>query len=338
MNKIARSPGFGVAAVGMMLGLLAQIGGGAQADEDEQKLRAQTLFVEGRKEIDKGDFVAGCPKVRESLTLFTVANSLFTVAQCDEQEGKIAAAFEHWERGLALIDAKDPRAKIAKERIEALDVQVPRIRVVIPPTSASVTVLLDGAELVPAMLATFVRVEPGKHVFIVRASGRQDATRELKLAEKERTEFVATLGPPVEAGSSSKDTVVKPSPSGTAVSPPPSPTSPRRTVGAIVAGVGVLGLVGAGITSAFVYGVDTDLAAFDKSCAEGLCNWSARPEMVDKYKALLTANTVLFGVGIAGIAAGMSLILTAPRKSPANAVLVPFTVNGGYGMSVFGRF
>lgn len=340
MNKSARSLGFGVSAVGMVLGLLTQLGGRAQADEDEQKLRAQTLFGEGRKEIDKGDYSAGCPKVRESLTLFTVANSLFTVAQCDEHEGKIAAALEHWERGLALVDAKDPRAKIAKERIEALDVQVPRVHVVIPPTSASVTVLLDGAELAPTMLATFVRVEPGKHVFIVRAPGRQDATRELKLAEKERTEFVATLGTPVETGSSSKGAEVKPPPpSVTAVSPPPPATNPRRTVGFVVGGVGVLGLIGAGITSAIVPGVDTDLAEFDKGCADGVCDWSVRPDMVDKYKTLITANTVLYGVGIAGVAAGMIIILTAPRtKKPADAVLVPLNVNGGYGIGLSGRF
>ncbi len=323
----------GVCLFGTALAVAAGALRDASADETDPKARAQTLFLEGRTAIDKGDHATGCPKVRESLALFTVANSLFTVAQCDEHDGKTASALEHWQRGLALVDAGDLREKVAKERIAELEPRVPRIRVVIPPASVSAVIVFDDVELTPAALTTPLRINPGKHVFIVRAAGRQDMRREIDIAEKERTEFVATLGALVSG---------KPAPTASASStppppPPPPPSNPRRTAGFVVGGVGVVGLLASGLTAIRVSSVkdDLDLCKNTTGCKV------TDDGKVDQYKTMLVTNAVATGIGVLGLGTGLFLILTAPKKSdakPANTSLVPIVMPGGAGISLSGRF
>lgn len=320
--------------------LLAFVWGDVIADELEDKTRAQTLFLEGRKAIDQNSWDVGCPKVRESLALFAVANSHFTVAQCDERDGHVAAALEHWERGLGLVDATDKRAKVAKERITDLEARVPRIQVVIPPASTGASVWLDDVKLAPAVLANPLRVEPGRHVLVVRRKDRQDNRWEIDIAEKERTEFVANVGPagtpgPVPTSSAS----AVPAGSSSASLPPSTPSSapmhPRKTAGFVVGGIGAATLlvsVGTGIGTSSVHG------SLQEKCGD---SGSCPADEVSQYKNLFMANAVTLGIGLAGIGAGLALILSAPKntkETTSNTAIVPLAVPGGAGIGLSGRF
>ncbi|UQA56339.1 hypothetical protein [Polyangium aurulentum] len=303
---------------------------------DDAKARAQKLFIEGLGDIEKGNKEAGCAKLRESLGLFAVPNTHFNVARCDENEGKIAAALDHWQRGLALIDGKDKRAKVARERIEELETRVPRLRIVVPAGQVVSTVVLDGTEMEPSALESPLRLEPGKHEIVVRAKGRQDKKHELELGEKERTEVVATPGP-LEVAAVPTATAT----STAKVPPPPPPPSGgwRRTAGFVAGGVGVAGFIAAGITGGVImsqHGTITEECKDKKCSPEG-------DDLVQSNKTLLVANSVAWGVGIAGVGAGLALILTAPSsKTPKDeapsAAFAPLFVPGGGGLGVTGRF
>ncbi len=297
--------------------------GDVSADEPDAKTQAQTLFLEGRKDLDENKWDVGCPKLRRSLELFAVANSIFSVAQCDEREGRTATALEHWERGVVLVDdPKDPRTKVGKDRIAALEPLVPRIRIIVPPESAGATILLDGTALASGVLATPLRVDPGKHLFVVRANGRQDNRKEIDIAEKERTEFVAALGPVDTAGPGPTGTATVPPPP-----PPPPPMHPKKLAGFVVGGIGVAGLVAAAGTAITLQGLHEKGCP---NCAE-----------LDKYQKYYIANTVNFGVGIVGVGVGLFLILTAPKSADANkpsAAIVPFVGPNGSGIGLSGRF
>ncbi|MDI3287439.1 hypothetical protein [Polyangium sp. 15x6] len=310
------------------------------ADEDP-KARAQKLFFEGLADIEAGHKQAGCTKLRESLSLFATPNTLFNVARCDEDEGRIAAALEYWQRGLSLIDAKDPRAKVAKARIDALDTRVPRLRVLSPEGQVSGAISLDGKDLGPSKLEAPLRVEPGKHVIVVRAPGREDKRYEVDLAEKERTEVVAEPGPEVVPVD-----VPKPPPStnSSAQVPPPSPTpaSGRRTAGFVVGGVGLLGIVAAGITGGMLVARDAQIM---NDCDEnGVCVKGSDGYALSQASGpLLVGNAVAWGVGIAGIGAGLALVLTAPSGKAGEArgreaSIAPLAVQGGGGLRISGRF
>ena len=314
--------------------------GDVVADEADPKAQAQALFLDGRKAIDADDWSTGCPKVRQSVELFAVANSHFTAAQCDEREGHLAAALEHWERGLGLVDASDQRAKVAKESIAGLETRVPRIRVLIPPMAIGANIWLDDVELAPAVLANPLRVDPGKHVFVVRKQGRQDNRKEIVLAEKERTEFVANIGPeekPV-AGPAASGSVA---PVGSQSTPPngaSAPMHPRKLAGFVVGGIGVASLL---VSAGTGYGASNLHESLDKLPCGRDGTGPCPADDVARYKGLFAANAVTFGVGLAGVGAGIIMILTAPKNSKPEAStlsLVPMAVPGGDGVALSGRF
>lgn len=309
--------------------------GAVLADEVADKELAQKLFAEGMAAIQAGDQPAGCAKLKDSMKLFVVANTLFNVAQCEERDGHLVAALDYWQRGLGLVEEKDPRAKVASERIDALSPRVPRVRVVIPPGQTATTVLLDDVEIPEAALSRPLPLDAGRHSLVVRVAGHQDRRYELILAEKERTEFVATPGPAT--------VVEKPAASASASSsvsipPPPPPSNGQRTAGFVVGGVGVAAFIVAGVTGGLVPSKSDALATCRSN--SGCVN---EAELLTAYRAVLVTNAVAFGVGVAGVGAGLVMILTAPKAGEAvkkgpNASIVPMVVPGGGGLGVLGRF
>jgi len=307
--------------------------GDVSADEPDDKTRAQTLFLDGRKAIDAGDWAGGCPKVRQSLELFAVANSHFTVAQCDERENHIAAALDHWERGAALVDDRnDPRTKVAKDRIADLEPRVPRIRVVVPPASSAAEIMLDGVKLDPAALVAPLRVDPGKHVFVVKAAGRQDVRREISIGERERTEFVAKIGEPNAAGP-------VPTGTGTSVPPPVSGPPPMKVAGFVVGGVGLASLLVSAITGGMIVSKAKEL---DTCKTDPRCSVPTDKEIeYGEYQFLVYANLATFVIGLAGTGGGVAMIVMASKKAPPktnDTVIAPLVLPGGAGIGLSGRF
>jgi hypothetical protein len=340
LHGVARAASLGLAVLGTALVSTA----GAQ----DAKARAQRLFQEGVEAIDKGDSATGCAKLRESLSLFAVANTLFNVAQCEEDEGKLSAALEHLQRGLSLIDAKDKRAAVAKGRITALDAKVPRLRVVVPVGQAPTTVVVDGREFQANALDLPLRVDIGKHALIIRVAGRQDRKHEVALAAGERTEVVATQGPPAEAtpppasASASSSASAPPLPPTASASssatppPPPPPGSGLRTAGFVSLGVGAAALIAAGVTGGMVL---SRRATANTICgADKICPQTFQSQL-DSDKALVAGNAVAWGVGLAGAGLGGVLLLLSPRSSKGSAVnAAPIVVSRGAGIHVAGEF
>jgi hypothetical protein len=317
----------------------------SNAGAQDAKARAQQLFQEGVAAVDKGDSAAGCAQLRESLELFAVANTLFNVAQCDEREGKLGTALAHWQRGLALIDAKDKRVAMAKDHIGSLDGKVPRVRVVVPLGQAGTLVFLDGQELAASALQAPLPLDPGKHAFVFVTPGRQDRRHEVVLAPGERTEVVATVGSPAPA------VVVPPgpgtppppsaAPSASAAPPPPPPPasgSGLRTGGFVTLGIGAAALIAAGVTGAMVLGRRADANA---ACPEvggvHTCD-SKYADQLASDKGLVIGNTVAWGVGIAGVGVGAVLLILSTRShgKPSAVTVAPLVVAGGGGLSLVG--
>lgn len=315
----------------------------SNAGAQDAKARAQQLFQQGVEAVEKGDAATGCAQLRESLELFAVANTLFNVAQCDEREGKLGAALAHWQRGLALIDARDKRVAMAKDHIAQLDGKVSRLRVVVPLGQAATTVLLDGQELAASALDAPLPLDPGKHTLVFRVPGRQDRPHEVVLAPGDRTEVVATAGPPAAVVTPPPSATTPPPPPPSATTPPPPPPPPAgtgmRTGGFVTLGIGGAGLVAAAVTGAMVLGRRADAikncpvdAAGVHTCGPGYADQLASD------KGLVVGNTVAWGVGLAGVGVGAVLLLLSTRGQgkPSAVTVAPLVVAGGGGLSLVG--
>lgn len=305
-------------AVSLAIGLLSSRV--VHAGEQEAKARAKSLFEAGMQAIEQRDRVTGCAKLRESLSLFAVPNTLFNVADCDEQDRNFALAYEHWERGLALVSNNDPRARVAKKRINTLEAKVARLSIVVPPGLGSVAILLDGETIAAEAFKEARLVNAGKHTVITRIPGHVDERQEVDLAPRDRTEVVLRAGP------------LK-----TAVDGPEKPESSTtfRRVSFVAFGIGAAGVIAAGVTGGLLLSRDKQIG---DHCDGFACD-QVGVDLARGQRPLLIGNAVAWGVGAAGIGAGTLFFLLHKRAENQNsATVIPLVTNNFLGLSVTETF
>jgi hypothetical protein len=117
------------------------------------------------------------------------------------------------------------------------------------------------------------------------------------------------------------------------IAPEPFYMGPQRIAGIAVAGVGLLGFIGAGVTGGIVLSTEDRLAT---SCPDGQCLSKAAYDEAQTGKTLLTVNAVTWGVGIAGVVVGTGLFVFGGRGAKAKRE-TSFVV-GPQGVLVRGSF
>jgi hypothetical protein len=211
---------------------------------------------------------------------------------------------------------------------------------------SAVKVTVDGKVLTERLGGSALQVNPGEHTFTFEVAGQPPVTRHLVLreGEKDRHEQVV-LGAPVSA---------QPTPSATAALPAtPLEVSPgaaqshgglgtQKTLGLVVGGVGVAGLVVGGI-----FGVLTAsaISAQKNDCASATncTNYAQAQSDHSTWSTDGTISTVAFIAGGALVAGGAVLFFTAKpaAEQPAAAtalVVAPSVGPGSAGMLVKGAF
>lgn len=282
---------------------------------------ADALFREGRALLKQKKFDAACPKLAESFRLDPAPGTLFNLAQCEEGRGHIASAHERWQHLVDTLTTSgklaDDRLPVARERVAALAPRVPKLTIRIKKSAPSGTVVLrDGIELRGAGLDAPLPVDPGEHVIIARAAYRKDAETKVTLAPGDaRTVEVEPGGedgtrPAPAAGAEAPPAASAPAAS---ASPPPSSTTlaasgGRRSTGYVFAGVGVLGLVGAGVTGLML---SSTQATVSDHCNKQtrICDQQG-VDATNSGKTLLKVNAALWAVGLVGAGVGTYLILS----------------------------
>jgi hypothetical protein len=256
----------------------------AIADDSSVK-RADALFQEGRAAVREGNWERGCPKFEESLRLDPAPGTRINLGECEERSGHLVAALELYEHASRELANDDRRLPLAKERIQAMEARIPRL--VAP---AGVQVRVDGDKTVQT---GEMRLDPGRHVVVVIADGRERALV-VTLVEKERRVLESELAA-VEA------------------STPASTTSKRELVGYTIGGVGL-----AALATGLLFG---GLVLHDKSVVDARCDASngCTHEGLDaksEGRTFSTVSTIAVGAGLVALAAGIYLVVSSPRTAP----------------------
>ncbi len=293
---------------------------------------AQEQFKQGRDAFKANDFQRALTLFRKSQELYPATGTLLNLAVCEARLGQLASALRHLNEVIPQLGSGDQRLSLAKKELAELEPRVPRLRIQLAPDAPpDTTVTLDGAAV---ELGGSTLTDPGQHAVEVSAPGHAQRRYDVSLAEGTS----ASLN--VEPG-----VVIAP----VAKAPPPDRTPERgaggkRIAGFVIGGVGVAGLgVGA------VTGI---LALGKKSEVEGECPIAdqctpAGVELAASGKTLSIVSTVAFGVGVAGVGAGLYLVLTSGDDAPASAASGaprPITavgavaLPGGGGLTVRGTF
>jgi hypothetical protein len=271
-----------------------------------QRPLAEALFREGKKLFKEGKIAEACRKLEESEKLDPAAGTLLNLATCHEKEGRTATAWAEYKSSVEMArKANRPdRAKLAEKGIAALETKLSRLTLTVGGGApAGLVVKLDGAEMGAGALDVAMPIDPGQHT--------------VQATAPDMLPFEATID--VEPGASSRTFAIPP----LVPAPKPDPETVVEVVPAtgrwrmpVGIGVGAAGLVALGVGIGFgAKALSLGGEAKDK-CANNVCTAEGYAAWQDGRAAATTADVMLVVGGVA-TAAGLVLIVTAPRKPAA---------------------
>jgi hypothetical protein len=289
---------------------------------------ADALFNRGLADMDAGRYETACSAIAESQRLDPRPGTLFTLAVCEAQRGRIATAVTHYGDYLSLYERLAPAQKArqgkrpneAKAQRQALLPQVPELTLVLPREAPARTeVHRDGVLVAKAALGVALPVDPGEHVLTTQAPGGPVWEQRLSLGKGEKKQLTLEVKPPPEQPAA-KPAVApvpeeKPAPQPDKASAGPSG---RRVAVYVASGVGVIGLVLGGgmgvLTLKNKSEIDDHCGSGIKSPDETACD-QAGLDAAKRAKPLSAVSTVGFAVGAAGVGAAVVLLLTEPARA-----------------------
>lgn len=293
---------------------------------------AENLYVEGRAAAQAKDWAKACKLFQESQNREPAPGTLLNLADCEEHRGRLVTANAQYLAASRLFPSGDARAKYASERAAALGKRVAKLRVVAGPSSS---VECDGAVVSASTFNTFVDMDPGEHVLVVKVKGRADARHVVRLAEGERRDLDLAAAPapapapaPEQASRSPEASVPPDSPANLQVSsaPPRARVIPTgrgqvsRTPAYVTLGLGAASLGVGAVTGVLALSAASDVKA---ACPSGRCATEGDVRRADdassNARTMAVVSTIGIGAGLGAAAFGTYLLL----RAPSSPVLMP---------------
>lgn len=266
------------------------------------------LFDEGRVAWEEGRCEEGLPLLEQAVAATDSPNARLYVGRCLRDLGRLADAYEQYARTvrdadrLAATEERYARTRdqAAAERAQ-LELKVALLVVALDESLRGAEVRVGGAALASDRVGVPTAFMPGATV--VEATSEAGTVRRELTLEAGRTQTVT-----LSAGTGTAPPPVAPPPA-----PPPSapPDEGGGLSGLQIGGIGALVVGAAGFA---VFGVGTAMAEgklseLEEGCGEGPCTDPAFQDTIDSGKSAETLAGVGIVVGIAGVLAGVPLLV-----------------------------
>jgi tetratricopeptide (TPR) repeat protein len=292
----------------------------AQASPETTNLDiARSVAVSGREAFNAGDYETALAMFRKAYELYPAPTVVLYEARTLEKMGRLLEAVEAYSRTtLTPVPTNSPAQfaeAIGAARVEgdALQTRIPTLILELRGArldDPTLTVTLNGRALDVARLQQLQRVNPGTYRVAASAGVDRRFDTEVTLIPGQSRRVVVNLG----SNSTDPLAVEGGATSATIGSEPPARHS-VPLLAYVAGGVGLAG-VGAGvITGLLANGKydDAERLCEDHRCAPGTPGLDA----VDAFRTWRMVSSVSYGVGAAGIAAGVVLWLTASGGADA---------------------
>ena len=295
---------------------------------------AQALFDDAKVLLADGHAVEACPKLEESQRLDPRSGTLINLASCYEQTGRLASAWGRYiDAATAAKASGNPeREAVARERAAALAPRLSKLLITVAPVTRSLQGLeltRDGVALGVAAWGAALPSDAGEHQVVAKAPGYAPFQTKVAVVGEGKT---TTLNvPELTALASTQPPTTE---------PPPPPTSHglgSMRVAALVAG-GV-GVVGVGLGTAFGLASKAKHDEANKYCSGAACTDSRGVTAGDTAQTDGNISTIAMIVGGVGLAAGVTLWLTAPKRNSDSPGAPAASIGFGFGsVQVKGAF
>lgn len=279
---------------------------------DVDRAAAQSLFDEGMKLMGAGRYSDACHKLEESQRIDPGMGTQYNLADCYEKTGKTASAWINFSEvaDAALKEGNAEREHVARARAAALQRQLSYVTVLVPHPKEGLVVKRDGMELRVATFGVASPMDPGAHVIEASAPGSEPSQTRVDVGKDgARVEVVV---PELKA-------VAAPEEKREFNAGSEHHTGSQQKTWALVSGG--LGVVGVGIgTGLLVSAASTHSKA---NCdSNNVCPTLTDKSLLDTAHNRANVATVPLAIGIVGLAAGVTLWLTAPSIKDAQTPAV----------------
>jgi hypothetical protein len=267
---------------------------------------ARSVAVAGREAFNAGDYETAADLFRRAYGIHPVPTLSLYEARSLARLGRLQEAAEAFERTAALqLDSSAPQqfaeaVAAARDEHASLVQRIPSLTVHVQGANdleRGVRVTLNQRPLDVGLLGQRFPLDPGSYTLdAVSADGRVDHV-EVALAEGRHIDVVLDLTSP-------------PAPDAAPAVAAKSDVRPLLAYSAL--GLGVVG-VGAGLITGVAAGSKHSEA--EELCPESNCvRGSKGADALDSFHTLRTTSTIAYGVGAAGLTAGIILWLTLPES------------------------
>jgi hypothetical protein len=269
---------------------------------------AEALQRAGREALQAGRVDEACPLLERSQQLEPTLPGLAFLAVCHERQGKTATAWREYievaetARRAGLPDREARARALAAQLQPSLHV----VRIVEASAVAARTITLDGAPLPSPAPDGGIPVDPGDHRIVVEAPGHRAWRTAFVIGGDQREVLVSVPALEVIAPQTrSAATTTRPE-----AEPRVTPRAPLLVIAAVSGAVGA-----AGVVVGTVFGLDAfeEQERSDDLCREGCTDEGVQAS--DDARTSSYISTAAFGVGVAGLGAGTTLLVLGVRGS-----------------------
>lgn len=276
----------------------------AHADE----ATAQALFEAGVAARENGELSTACDQFEASNDLDSAPGTVLNLADCREQLGQLAQAWQRYVEVSEILPSDDERVPYARKKAEELKARLPSVTLSWALDTTRGEIYLDGKRLPESVVGVPLPVDPGAHRYVVRSPDRQDAVIEVSLREGESKALELAAGPlralPSEGQASA--------PQGSEA----SDSDPLRMVAWTSLGAGAASLAVGTITGIMAMG---KASTVEEDCLDDYCRTQEGKDAADAGNTLATVSTVTFIAGGVLAATGITLLVVGPDSEQESA-------------------
>jgi hypothetical protein len=271
---------------------------------------ARSIAVTGREAFNAGDYETAVTLFRRAYALYPAPTVVLYEARSLEKLGQLLEADEAYARTTQIpvqpgapaqfaeaVSAARQEGRVLQGRIPTLTLKLEGVGT----ESADLRISINGQAIAPVQLGQARRLNPGKYRVVGSLGDERTDEANAVLQAGQHLIVVLDLTDPAMAAAAGKR----------AGSNGREPTASGSTplIAYVAGGVGLTG-IGVGVVTGLM--ANAKHAGAVTECEQGRCvEGSEGPAMVNAFRTLRTASTVSYGIGAAGVAAGVVLWLTA---------------------------
>jgi hypothetical protein len=294
---------------------------------------AEVLFRKAKEAVKTGDYKTACPLFYESQRLDPGIGTILNLANCEEKLGNFATALGRYQEARGLMAGGDDRIGYAEAQVAALVPRAPmvtiRLRGTVP---AGLEIQRDEVVLSKAALNYALPVDPGSHVYLVRAPGLIERKYEVTLREGESRQLdidVSELAPIIATpvAVDQKDT-----PAG-----PPTSGRGNQIAGVTLGSIGALSLATGTVTGLMAI---SDFNTYKRECPTlAQCSTLGR-DAQRRGRVLAVISPVTLGVGVVGLGLAAYFLFFGPKegKRASHVQVMPWLSSSGQGFTLQAPF